>query len=129
MTLSRRGLLGGIGLVAVAAPAVIRTPGLLMRIRPQRGPAWLSADGRAISRNAYPDLFAALGTVYGAGDGATTFNLPDLRGRVAVTEATPRVSSVSNLMVYASFDYAILPYSRNGMVAGVIVQRCMASPT
>lgn len=39
--------------------------------------------GQAISRTDYPNLFAAIGTTYGAGDGSTTFNLPDLRGRVA----------------------------------------------
>jgi hypothetical protein len=39
--------------------------------------------GQAISRTDYVGLFTALGTVYGAGDGTTTFNLPDLRGRVA----------------------------------------------
>jgi microcystin-dependent protein len=38
-------------------------------------------DGRAISRTTYPDLFTAIGTNYGAGDGSTTFNIPDLRGR------------------------------------------------
>lgn len=41
---------------------------------------WLKANGAALSRAAYPDLFAALGTTYGAGDGSTTFNIPDLRG-------------------------------------------------
>lgn len=41
---------------------------------------WLACDGAAVSRTAYPDLFAALGTTFGAGDGSTTFNLPDLRG-------------------------------------------------
>lgn len=40
---------------------------------------WLKANGAAISRTAYATLFAAIGTTYGAGDGATTFNLPDLR--------------------------------------------------
>jgi microcystin-dependent protein len=39
------------------------------------------ADGSAVSRLLYPELFALLGTTYGAGDGSTTFNLPDLRGR------------------------------------------------
>lgn len=45
---------------------------------------WLICDGSAVSRSLYPSLFAAVGTTYGAGDGSTTFNLPDLRGRVAV---------------------------------------------
>lgn len=41
---------------------------------------WLIADGRIISRTAYADLFAAIGTTYGAGDGSTTFAIPDMRG-------------------------------------------------
>nr|WP_054599766.1 phage tail protein [Neisseria sp. 74A18] len=41
---------------------------------------WLKANGAAVSRTTYAGLFAAIGTTYGAGDGRTTFNLPDLRG-------------------------------------------------
>ncbi len=41
---------------------------------------YLKANGAAISRTMYSALFGAIGTVFGAGDGATTFNLPDLRG-------------------------------------------------
>ena len=41
---------------------------------------WVECNGAALSRTAYADLFTAISTVYGAGDGATTFNLPDLRG-------------------------------------------------
>jgi len=41
---------------------------------------WLKCNGALISRSIYPDLFAAIGTVYGVGDGNTTFGLPDLRG-------------------------------------------------
>jgi microcystin-dependent protein len=44
---------------------------------------WLVADGRAISRATYSSLFAVIGTTYGAGDGSTTFNIPDLRGMFA----------------------------------------------
>lgn len=43
---------------------------------------WLICDGRAISRVTYSDLFNAIGTTYGSGDGNTTFNLPNLKGRV-----------------------------------------------
>lgn len=45
---------------------------------------WLLADGSAVSRSVYSSLFAVIGTQYGTGDGSTTFNLPDLRGRVPV---------------------------------------------
>jgi hypothetical protein len=41
---------------------------------------WLVANGAAVSRTQYARLFAAIGTMYGAGDGSSTFNLPDLRG-------------------------------------------------
>lgn len=41
---------------------------------------WLKANGSAVSRTTYNALFAAIGTTFGAGDGSTTFNLPDLRG-------------------------------------------------
>jgi microcystin-dependent protein len=44
---------------------------------------YLLCFGQAISRTNYVGLFTVLGTTYGAGDGSTTFNLPDLRGRVA----------------------------------------------
>jgi microcystin-dependent protein len=43
---------------------------------------WAFCDGSAVSRVNFPALFAAIGTIYGAGDGSTTFNLPDLKGRV-----------------------------------------------
>lgn len=43
---------------------------------------WLLCDGRAISRATYVDLFTIIGTTFGTGDGSTTFNIPDLRGRV-----------------------------------------------
>ena len=41
---------------------------------------WLVANGSMVSRSTYASLFAAIGTTYGAGNGTTTFNLPDLRG-------------------------------------------------
>jgi len=41
---------------------------------------WLLCDGSAVSRTTYAALFAAIGEAYGAGDGSTTFNLPDMRG-------------------------------------------------
>lgn len=45
---------------------------------------YLLADGSAVSRTTYANLFAVIGTTYGTGDGSTTFNLPDTRGRVPV---------------------------------------------
>ena len=43
---------------------------------------WLLCDGTAVSRTTYAKLFAVISTAYGVGDGSTTFNLPDMRGRL-----------------------------------------------
>ncbi len=46
--------------------------------------SWLLCNGQAVSRTEYSKLFDALGTTYGEGDGTTTFNLPNKKGKVAV---------------------------------------------
>ena len=45
---------------------------------------WLACDGSAVSRTDYSELFSAIGTIFGAGDGSTTFNLPNIKGRTIV---------------------------------------------
>lgn len=56
-------------------------PGSVIYIAKSTAPTgYLKANGAAVSRTTYSALFAAIGTTFGAGDGATTFNLPDLRG-------------------------------------------------
>lgn len=55
---------------SVSAYAGISVPG-----------GWLYCDGSAIDRTIYADLFASIGTTYGNGNGTTTFNIPNLRGR------------------------------------------------
>jgi microcystin-dependent protein len=45
---------------------------------------WLLCDGSAVSRSTYSDLFSKIGTTFGSGDGSTTFNLPNLKGKVPV---------------------------------------------
>ena len=49
---------------------------------------WLVCDGSAVSRTTYATLFAAIGTTWGTGNGSTTFNLPDLRGRAPIGAGT-----------------------------------------
>lgn len=57
------------------------TPGDVKATMVNAVPAgWLKANGQLVSRSTYAALFAAIGTTYGAGDGSTTFQLPDLRG-------------------------------------------------
>ena len=55
---------------------------------------FLLCNGAAISRTTYAKLFAAIGTLYGAGDGATTFNLPDMRDKFAEGSGTYTVGTV-----------------------------------
>ncbi len=56
-------------------------PGMIGYTAEQNPPTgWLERNGAAISRTAYAALFAKIGTTFGAGNGATTFNLPDARG-------------------------------------------------
>ena len=72
---------GQLSFANVAASAF--NAGMLMPYAGATAPTgWLLCFGQAISRTTYSDLYAVVGTTYGAGDGSTTFNLPDLRGRV-----------------------------------------------
>lgn len=56
---------------------------------------WLLADFSAVSRSTFADLFAAIGTTHGAGDGSTTFNIPPASGRViaGTDEGTARLTA------------------------------------
>lgn len=58
---------------------------------------WLFCYGQAISRTTYATLFAAISTAFGTGDGSTTFNLPDLRGRVVAGKDNMGGSSADRL--------------------------------
>ena len=68
---------------------------------------WLLCQGQAVSRTTYAQLFSVIGTTYGSGDGSTTFNLPDMRGRVAV-------GSDANLGAAAGVQSVSLTAAQNG---------------
>lgn len=60
-------------------------PGVIMPYAGANSPTgFLLCNGAAVSRNVYARLFKIIGTAFGVGDGSTTFNLPDMRGRVPV---------------------------------------------
>lgn len=66
------------GLIAAAVPA-----GAILMFGMLATPAgWLRCNGQAVSRVTYATLFSRIGTTHGAGDGTTTFNVPDIRGYV-----------------------------------------------
>lgn len=59
----------------------ITPPGSVLYLARTTAPiGYLKANGAAVSRTTYGELFSIIGTTFGAGDGSTTFNLPDLRG-------------------------------------------------
>ena len=63
--------------------------GTIVKYGASTAPAgWYNCDGTAISRTGYAALFSAIGTTYGPGDGSTTFNVPDFRGRVGMGSGT-----------------------------------------
>jgi hypothetical protein len=66
------------------------------------------AYGQAVSRTDYAGLFAAYGTTFGAGDGSTTFNLPDLRGRVAAGKDNMGGGIASRLSTGGGLDGTVL---------------------
>jgi microcystin-dependent protein len=78
--------------------ASITPPGLIMPYAGTAAPTgWLLCYGQAISRATYASLFAITSTTYGVGDGSTTFNLPDIRGRVVAGQDDMGGSSANRL--------------------------------
>lgn len=70
-------------LVAVAVVGGTTPAGAVVFFARATAPAgWLVCDGSAVSRSDYSRLFAAIETTFGSGDGSTTFNVPDIKGRV-----------------------------------------------
>jgi microcystin-dependent protein len=80
------------GTLISPAPAQVSDLGLAVgTVVPYAGSSvptgWLLCDGTAVSRSTYSTLFSVLGTTYGAGNGTTTFNVPDLRQRFPLGKA------------------------------------------
>lgn len=74
---------GNIGPYVPPVPGgTVPTGSILWYASPQTPVNYLLCDGRAVKRRQYEKLFRVIGTTFGAGDGGTTFNLPDLRGRM-----------------------------------------------
>jgi microcystin-dependent protein len=77
---------GGVGPVGPMA-----VPGSIVMYAGMTGTiptGWLACDGSAISRSTYTPLYNVIGVIYGNGDGTTTFNLPNLQGRVPIGPGT-----------------------------------------
>ena len=87
---------------------------------------WIGCGGQAISRTTFAALFAVIGTSWGAGDGNTTFNVPDFRGRTLAGydagNATGRLTGA-----YAGGANAGTPYSAGGEQAHTLTQTELVS--
>jgi microcystin-dependent protein len=88
--------------------AVVAWPGV-------NAPAlWVICDGRALSRTAYPDLWNALSTTWGAGDGSTTFNIPDLRSQTIVGQGQYAGMTLRGVGTHGGAETVALSAAQNG---------------
>ena len=76
---------------------------------------FLACDGTAVSRSTYAALFAAIGTNWGAGNGTTTFNVPDLRGRATIGAGTGTGRTARTLAVVSGTETVTLTSAQSGM--------------
>jgi len=90
----------GTGLVAIWGGSIASLP-----------TGWLICDGTAKSRATYADLFAVISTVHGAGDGATTFNLPDMADKFIVGVKSGGTYAVANKGGESSHTHTIAAHS------------------
>lgn len=88
---------------------------------PTNPAGYLTCDGSAISRTDYAELYAAIGTTWGTGDGSTTFNLPDLRGRASIGAGTGTASDATahNLGSNGGTEGVTLTSAQSGVPAHV----------
>lgn len=78
-------------------------------------PGYLWCNGAAISRASFSDLFAAIGTTFGVGDGSTTFNIPDLLGRSAIGYGTNDAPNPGSITFGAKGGDTLLQNHSHGM--------------
>ena len=76
---------------------IIQPAGIIQMYGGSTAPTnWLLCDGSAVSRTTYSNLFTAIGTNYGVGNGSTTFNLPNLTNRMPIGKGTGSFATLNN---------------------------------
>ncbi len=109
-----------VGLSQLKAEVGVLPSGVVVPYAATSAPTgWLLCNGAAVSRATYAALFSLIGTAYGAGDGSTTFNVPDLRGRVPLgvgtgSGLTARVIATTGGAEEATITDAELPAHTHG---------------
>jgi microcystin-dependent protein len=76
---------------------------------------WMFCDGRAISRTEYVSLFSRIGTAFGAGDGSSTFNIPDFRNRTAVGSSATKARGSTGALDYAPIG-SVVAWTATGAI-------------
>jgi microcystin-dependent protein len=110
---------GDIGLdidnLSAALIQLVLRPGMIsMTAAATADAGWLLCDGSAVSRTTYAALFARIGTTHGAGNGTTTFNLPDFQGRTAVGSGTGSGLSAKTLGAKVGTEPSNMPSHFHG---------------
>lgn len=113
-------------------------PGALLAYASSSTPSgWLLCDGSAVSRTTYADLFAAISTTWGIGDGSSTFNVPDLRGQflrgydsratstskdtTLISGITTNTSTTISGIADTTYLYVGMPISGTGIPTGATI--------
>lgn len=118
-------------------PAVLIPAGSMIGWAGATAPTgWLTCDGSAISRTTYAALFAVCGTTFGAGDGTTTFNIPNLKNRAlygsGTTLARGQQDDPTTMTAYGAITSSTelsLVYATNISVAAPVKDGAVASAT
>jgi microcystin-dependent protein len=107
------------GIVSGGVPA-----GAILPFAMNSAPAgWLAADGSNVNRTTYAALFTAIGTTYGAGDGSTTFALPDLRGIFVRGSGSQTISGITYDKIFAAKEGDALQGHRHSLSNATSVWR------
>src|SRR4051812_40968050 len=87
------------------APGIGMVTGTIVAFGGSVAPSgWVLCDGSTVSRTDFADLFTTIGTRFGIGDGTTTFNVPDLRGRFSHGGSGPDARSVGSAITGTTAD-------------------------
>lgn len=91
---------------------------------------WLECDGSPVSRALYDDLFTAIGVLYGAGNGTTTFNLPDLRGEFVRGWINDRLGFESGRALASTQSYQVEDHTHAlvDVTGGILVEFVIGTP-
>lgn len=101
--------------IATLASGSVFPVGFIALVAQQSAPdGWLVCDGAAVSRATFPALYGALGALYGAGDGATTFNIPTQAQCVAPVVAP----TLPQVITGGSIDPAVAPVAAVNPTSG-----------